>query len=77
MKLEININATEGHAGLAIRTDEGLEVQWTDLQKEDQIGIINTLYGFTEIFYKSYVTAHGSEPENNQEPPANTEENGD
>ena len=58
MTLEIKIDKVKGNAGITIKTAEGIEVLWTDLADEDQAVVINTLYGFTQLFQKAYINAH-------------------
>lgn len=58
MTLEITIDKQEGNAGITIKTDNGDIVQWSALSDEDQVGVVNTLVSFAELFYKTYVNAH-------------------
>ena len=68
MTLEIKIDKENTTAGIAIKTAEGLDVQWQDLNSEDQVVIINTLYGFTNLFQKAYMQIYMPElAEDNQQ----------
>lgn len=61
MLLKIEINKEEKNASMSIEASEGVEAKWQDLQEEDQIGIINVLSGFANLFYKSYNAEHPSD----------------
>lgn len=58
MTLEIKISKEAASAEMTIMSDEGAEIKMEDLSDEDQEVIINSLYGFTNMFYSSYLKKH-------------------
>lgn len=62
MILQINIDKEAKTAGMSIKDANDSEIQWQDLEDADKVSIINTLFGFTNLFQKTYVQEHSSEP---------------
>ena len=61
MILQINIDKEAKTAGISIKDANDSEIQWQDLEDADKVSIINTLFGFTSLFQKTYVQEHTPE----------------